>query len=44
MASIKLTAAGRELFAALPGVVFGNPFSRQRDELIVQLAPSVPFG
>jgi len=44
MASIKLTGADREFFAALAGVVFGNPFTRQRDELIVRLAPGAPHG
>ena len=44
MAATKLTAADREFFAALAGVVFGNPFSAKRDELIVRLAPNAPLG
>ena len=44
MASTKLTAADREYFSALAGVVFGNPFSAKRDELIVRLAPDAPLG
>jgi sigma-54 specific flagellar transcriptional regulator A len=40
----RLSASDREFFAALAGVVFGNPFSRQRDELIVRLAPGAPLG
>ncbi len=44
MAATKLTAADREFFAALAGVVFGNPFSAKRDELIVRLAPDAPLG
>jgi two-component system, NtrC family, response regulator HydG len=44
MPSAKLTASDREFFAALAGVVFGNPFTPQRDELIVRLAPGTPLG
>ena len=44
MSSLKLTAADREFFAALAGVVFGNPFSPQRDQLIVRLAPGAKPG
>jgi MoxR-like ATPase len=40
----KLTASDREFFAALAGVVFGNPFTPQRNELIVRLAPGAPLG
>lgn len=36
--------ADREFFAALADVVFGNPFTPQRAELIVRLAPGVPLG
>ena len=35
----KLTSADREFFAALADVVFGNPFSAQRNALIARLAP-----
>jgi len=34
-----MTPAEREFFAALADVVFGNPFSPERDRLIVRLAP-----
>jgi transcriptional regulator with AAA-type ATPase domain len=40
----KLSAQDREFFAALADVVFGNPFTPQRAELIVRLAPGVPLG
>ena len=40
----KLSAQDREFFAALADVVFGNPFTPQRAELISRLAPGVPFG
>ena len=40
----RLSAADREFFAALADVVFGNPFTRQRAELIARLAPEVPLG
>ena len=33
-----------EFFAALADVVFGNPFTPERDELIVRLAPGAPLG
>src|SRR5262245_28178757 len=39
-----LTASDREFFAALADVVFGNPFTPQRDQLIVRLAPGTPLG
>src|SRR6266702_2722651 len=39
-----LNAADREFFAALADVVFGNPFTPQRDQLIVRLAPGAPLG
>jgi len=39
-----LSAADREFFVALAPIVFGNPFSAQRDELIVRLAPNAPLG
>src|SRR6267143_2051960 len=35
----RLNASDREFFAALADVVFGNPFTQQRDQLIVRLAP-----
>ena len=44
MPSSKLSAADRDFFAALGEVVFGNPFSPQRDELIVRLAPAAKPG
>jgi hypothetical protein len=44
MSSTKLTASDREFFAALADVVFGNPFTPQRAELIVRLAPGAPLG
>jgi MoxR-like ATPase len=40
----RLSASDREFFAALADVVFGNPFTPQRAELIVRLAPGVPLG
>ena len=40
----KLTVGDREFFAALADVVFGNPFSPQRDQLIVRLAPDARLG
>ena len=44
MVSTKLSVADREFFSALADVVFGNPFSAKRDELIVRLAPDAPLG
>jgi len=44
MPTAKLSAQDRELFAALADVVFGNPFTPQRAELISRLAPGVPLG
>ena len=40
----KLSTADRMFFASLGGVVFGNPFSSQRHELIARLAPDAPRG
>jgi DNA-binding NtrC family response regulator len=40
----RLSASDREFFAALADVAFGNPFSPQRDQLIVRLAPDAPLG
>lgn len=40
----RLSASDREFFAALGDVVFGNPFTPQRAELISRLAPGVPLG
>jgi transcriptional regulator with AAA-type ATPase domain len=40
----RLSTADRDFFAALADVVFGNPFTPQRDQLIVRLAPGVPLG
>src|SRR6478752_2580386 len=35
-------ALDREFFAALADVVFGNPFTPKRDQLILRLAPGAP--
>jgi len=40
----RLSAPDRDFFAALADVVFGNPFTPQRDQLIVRLAPGAPLG
>ena len=40
----RLTDVDRDFFAALADVVFGNPFTPQRDQLIVRLAPGAPLG
>jgi transcriptional regulator with AAA-type ATPase domain len=40
----RLSDADREFFSALADVVFGNPFTPQRAELIVRLAPGTPLG
>ncbi len=40
----KISAGDREFFGALADVVFGNPFSARRSELIVRLAPGAPPG
>src|SRR5262245_35900785 len=37
-------ALDREFFSALADVVFGNPFTPRRDQLIVRLAPAAPAG
>jgi two-component system, NtrC family, response regulator HydG len=39
-----LSAADRDFFTALGHVVFGNPFSTRRAELILRLAPDIPPG
>src|SRR5262249_39701366 len=44
MAKGRMTKADRDFFSALADVVFGNPFTRQRDQLIVRLAPNAPLG
>jgi DNA-binding NtrC family response regulator len=44
MTSARLSDADREFFGALGDVAFGNPFSQQRDKLIVKLAPGAPLG
>src|SRR5687767_10164152 len=44
MQKSRLSAADRDFFAALAQVVFGNPFTPQRDQLIVRLAPGAPLG
>ncbi len=40
----KLSASDREFFTTLGDVVFGNPFTPQRSELIGRLVPGVPIG
>src|SRR5262245_17711271 len=37
-----LSAGDRQFFSALADVVFGNPFSAERFELIARLAPQAP--
>ena len=37
-------ALDRQFFEALADVVFGNPFTAKRDQLIVRLAPGAPLG
>src|SRR5688572_1711547 len=44
MQKSRLSAADRDFFAALAQIVFGNPFTPQRDQLIVRLAPGAPLG
>jgi len=44
MSARRLTDSEREFLADLADVVFGNPFSRQRTELIARLAPGTPHG
>jgi sigma-54 specific flagellar transcriptional regulator A len=44
MPSQKLTAADRDFYRVLADVVFGNPFSPERDRLIVRLAPDAKPG
>ena len=44
MSMTGLGAPDREFFLALANVVFGNPFTPQRDQLIVRLAPGAPLG
>ena len=44
MSSSKLSAADREFFTLLGGVVFGNPFDPKRHKLIWKLAPDAPRG
>src|SRR5213078_2413629 len=44
MPQARLTAADREFFAALADVVFGNPFTPQRAELILRLVPGASLG
>ena len=39
-----VNSSDRQFFAALADVVFGNPFSPERDALIVRLAPGAPPG
>src|SRR5213592_5235509 len=44
MSMTGLGTPDREFFLALADVVFGNPFTPQRDQLIVRLAPGAPLG
>jgi len=44
MASTRLTSAEREFFAALDEVVYGNPFSDEREKLIQQLVPGATLA
>ena len=44
MPAERLSASDREFFVQLGEVVFGNPFSRRRAELIVRMAPGTPLG
>src|SRR3954464_2839720 len=44
MSRSKLSSSDRDFFSALGDVVFRNPFSPQRDELIVRLAPGAKAG
>jgi len=44
MSMTGLGTPDREFFLALANVVFGNPFTPQRDQLIVRLAPGAPLG
>src|SRR5436309_805666 len=40
----RLSAPDRDFLAALADVVFGNPFTPQRNELIARLAPGAPLS
>ena len=40
----RLTASDRQFFAALADVVYGNPYSAERERLIVRLAPAAKPG
>jgi hypothetical protein len=42
--STSLRDSEREFLAHLAAVVFGNPFSRERAEVVARLAPGTPFG
>src|SRR5688572_9578067 len=44
MPSERLSSSDREFLAALADVVFGNPFSAQRAQVIVRLAPGASLG
>src|SRR5437773_5375809 len=44
MSVSRLSTPDRDFFAALADIVFGNPFTPQRDQLIVRLAPGAPLG
>jgi sigma-54 specific flagellar transcriptional regulator A len=44
MPSQRLSSSDREFLAALADVVFGNPFSAQRAQVIVRLAPEASLG
>jgi two-component system, NtrC family, response regulator HydG len=42
--TIRLNPTDRDFFAALGDVVFGNPFSTERAQLIARLTPNTPPG
>lgn len=44
MAAVGLSASDREFFAGVADVVFANPYSSRRAELIVRLAPGARLG
>ena len=44
MSSTRMSASDREFFVALADVVFGNPFSAKRAQLITRLAPGAKLG
>jgi len=44
MGAVRFSASDREFFAALAEVAFRNPFSAERAQLIVRLAPDAELG